>query len=176
MTCRTSSLNWLDNLYNSVRETPGGVEAAAAYLAQRRGKSMHPETLRAKLRGLEGESVTLQIAELLTEWMQEQAGGGERALGWLQSLVARFGMAADVVPPAPEGGWSDEIGAIQMKLLEITSRVGKLSGAAVEAIADSTITNAEAEQMIAEIRALRTMANRLERNVARAAAKGRAVR
>ncbi len=52
MTCRTSSLNWLDNLYNSVRETPGGVEAAAAYLAQRRGKSMHPETLRAKLRGL----------------------------------------------------------------------------------------------------------------------------
>jgi hypothetical protein len=176
MTCRTSSLNWLDNLYNSVRETPGGVEAAAAYLAQRRGKSMHPETLRAKLRGLEGESVTLQIAELLTEWMQEQAGGGERALGWLQSLVARFGMAADVVPPAPEGGWSDEIGAIQMKLLEITSRVGKLSGTAVEAIADSTITNAEAEQMIAEIRALRTMANRLERNVARAAAKGRVAR
>lgn len=49
------------------------------------------------------------------------------------------------MPPAPEGGWSDEIGAIQMKLLEITSRVRKLSGTAVEAIADSTITNAEFE-------------------------------
>lgn len=71
MTCGTSPLSWLDTLYNAVRETPGGVRAAAAYLAQRRGKSMHPETLRAKLRGLEGESVTIEIAELLTEWTQE---------------------------------------------------------------------------------------------------------
>lgn len=176
MTCRTSPLNWLDVLYTDVRKTPGGVQAAAVFLADRRGKSMHPETLRAKLRGLEGESVTIEIAELLTEWMQEQAGGAERALGWMQALAAQFGMTADVLPPAPEGGWADEMGAIQMKLLEITSRVGKLSGTAVEAIADSQITNAEAEQMIAEIRALRTMANRLERNVARAAAKGRAAR
>lgn len=30
MTCRTSPLNWLDVLYNAVRETPGGVQAAAA--------------------------------------------------------------------------------------------------------------------------------------------------
>lgn len=176
MTCRTSPLNWLDVLYNAVRETPGGVQAAAAYLAQRRGKSMHAETLRAKLRGLEGESVTIEIAELLTEWMQEHTGGADRALGWMQALAARFGMAADVLPPAPEGGFSNEMTAIQMKLLEITSRVGKLSGAAVEALADSQITNAEAELMISEIRGLRTMASRLERNVARAAAKGRAAR
>jgi len=50
MPCRTSALNWLDVLYNSVRKTPGGVVDAAAFLADRRGKSMHPETLRAKLR------------------------------------------------------------------------------------------------------------------------------
>ena len=41
MTCRTSALNWLDVLYNSVRKTPGGVVDAAAFLADRRGKSMH---------------------------------------------------------------------------------------------------------------------------------------
>lgn len=41
--------------------------------SRRRGKSMHPETRRAKLRGLEGESVTMDIAELPTEWMQEKA-------------------------------------------------------------------------------------------------------
>ena len=87
MTCRTSSLNWLDVLYNSVRKTPGGVADAAAYLADRRGKSMHPETLRAKLRGLEGESLTIEHAELLTEWMQEKAGGGEYALEWMQALA-----------------------------------------------------------------------------------------
>ncbi|WP_159097525.1 hypothetical protein [Stenotrophomonas sp. SAU14A_NAIMI4_5] len=45
-------------------------------------------------------------------------------------------MAVDVLPPPPEGGWSDEIGAIQTKLLEITSRVGKLSGTAVEAMSE----------------------------------------
>ncbi len=174
MTCRTSPLNWLDVLYNAVRDTPGGVQAAAAYLTQRRGKSMHPESLRSKLRGVEGESVTIEIAELLTEWMQEHTGGAERALGWMQALAAQFGMSADVVPPAPEGGWPNEMAAIQMKLLEITSRVGNLSGAAVEALADSKITNAEAELMISEIRALRTMASRLERNVARAAGLSRA--
>jgi len=176
MTCRTSALNWLDVLYNAVRETPGGVVAAAAYLAQRRGKSMHPEALRSKLRGVEGESVSIEIAELLTEWMQEHAGGAERALGWMQALAARFGMSADVVPAAPEGGWPNEMTAIQMKLLEITSRVGKLSGVAVDALDDSQITSAEAELMIREIRGLRTMACRLERNIARAVSKGRAAR
>jgi len=163
-------LNWLDVLYNSVRKTPGGVADAAAYLADRRGKSMHPETLRAKLRGLEGESLTIEHAELLTEWMQEKAGGCEYA------LAGQFGMAVDVVPPPPEGGWSDEIGAIQTKLLEITSRVGKLSGTAVEAMSDRCIDSDEAELMVSEVRALRTMAHRLERNVARAAGKGRAKR
>jgi len=43
----------------------------------------------------------------------------------------------------------------------------------VDALADSRITSAEAGLMISEIRALRTMAHRLERNVARAAGKGK---
>ena len=172
MTCRTSNLSWLDVLYNSVRKTPGGVADAAAYLADRRGKTMHPETLRAKLRGLEGESVSIEIAELLTEWMQEKAGGSEYALEWMQALAGRFGMAVDVVPPAPEGGWADEIAAVQFKLLEITTRVGRLTGTAVDAMADRHIDSDEAALMVSEARALRTMAHRLERNVARAAAKG----
>ncbi|PTS71916.1 hypothetical protein DBR33_09070 [Stenotrophomonas sp. HMWF022] len=179
MTCRTSSLNWLDVLYNSVRKTPGGVADAAAYLADRRGKSMHPETLRAKLRGLEGESLTIEHAELLTEWMQEKAGGSAYALEWMQALAGQFGMAVDAVPPPPEGGWVDEIGAIQTKLLEITTRVGRLSGTALDAMSDGNIDSDEAELMVSEVRAMRTMAHRLERNVARAAAarkKGRVAR
>lgn len=124
MTCRTSSINWLDCLYNAVRKTPGGVIEAAKWLTDRRGKSMHPETLRSKLNGTEGESVTIEIAELLTEWMQQKAGGSEYALEWMQALAGQFGMAVDLVPPAPEGGWPDEIAAVQLKLLEITTRVG----------------------------------------------------
>lgn len=176
MTCRTSALSWLDVLYNSVRKTPGGVADAAAYLADRRGKSMHPETLRAKLRGLEGESVSIEIAELLTEWMQEKAGGGDYALEWMQALATQFGMAIDSVPPPPDGGWSDEISAIQMKLLEITARVGTLSGTALDAIADREIDSDEGALMISEVRALRTMAHRLERNIARAVSKGKKAR
>lgn len=172
MTCRTSALNWLDVLYNSVRKTPGGVVDAAAFLADRRGKSMHPETLRAKLRGLEGESVTMEIAELLTEWMQEKAGGNDYALDWMQALAGQFGMAVATVPPPPEGGWSDEIGAIQTKLLEITTRVGRLSGTAVDAMADRQIDSDEARLMVEEANSLITMAHRLIRNVSRAAAKG----
>ncbi|WP_258223451.1 hypothetical protein [Stenotrophomonas sp. HMWF023] len=172
-------MNWLDVLYNSVRKTPGGVADAAAYLADRRGKSMHPETLRAKLRGLEGESLTIEHAELLTEWMQEKAGGSAYALEWMQALAGQFGMAVDAVPPPPEGGWVDEIGAIQTKLLEITTRVGRLSGTALDAMSDGNIDSDEAELMVSEVRAMRTMAHRLERNVARAAAarkKGRVAR
>lgn len=173
MTCRTSNLNWLDCLYNAVRRTPGGVIEAAKWLTDRRGKSMHPETLRAKLNGTEGESVTIEVAELLTEWVQGHAGGADYALEWMQALASQFGMAVDAVPPAPEGGWADEIAALQMKLLEITARVGKLSGTAVQAIADRHIDAAEADLMVSEVRALRTMAHRLERNIARAASKGR---
>lgn len=176
MTCRTSALNWIDVLYNSVRETPGGVQAAAAYLTQRRGKSMHPETLRAKLRGLEGESVSIEIAELLTEWMQEQTASKERALDWLQAFAGRFDLAVEVVPPAPEGGWADEVGAVQTKLLEINSFMGRLAGTAVRAMADRRIDSDEAQLMIREARSIITMAYRLIRNIARAAAKGRASR
>lgn len=152
MTCRTSSINWLDCLYNAVRKTPGGVAEAAKWLTDRRGKSMHPETLRAKLNGTEGESVTIEIAELLTEWMQQKVGGSEYALEWMQALAGQFGMAVDAVPPPPEGGWSDEIGAIQTKLLEITSRVGRLSGTALDAISDRCIDSDEAELMVTQLR------------------------
>lgn len=132
MTCRTSSLNWLDVLYNSVRKTPGGVADAAAYLADRRGKSMHPETLRAKLRGLEGESLTIEHAELLTEWMQEKAGGCEYALEWMQALAEQgsFAERARALPgkgPGHEAGPADSGGAGERGGL---ARHGAAAGAA----------------------------------------------
>lgn len=101
-------------------------------------------------------------------------GGADRALGWMQALAGQFGMAVDVVPPAPESGWLGEIAALQTKLLEIQRSMGALSGTALEAIADQQIDSDEARLMLAEVRSLRTMAHRLERNIARAAAKGRA--
>ena len=56
MTYRYSSADWRDVFYNAVRNANGGVVAAAAFLTERRGKSIHPEDLRRRLRGADGES------------------------------------------------------------------------------------------------------------------------
>jgi hypothetical protein len=51
------------------------------FLTVRRGRSIHTETLRARLRGVDGEWINLEMLELLTEWMQETRDPG--ALKWL---------------------------------------------------------------------------------------------
>jgi len=162
-------LHWRDALYNAVSETPGGVAAAAAYLAQRRGKSITRESLRKKLRGIEGESLSMEMAELLTEWMQEQVGGRQQATGWIQSLATQFDMAVDFVPPPPEGGRACELQALQTKMLSITQHAGSVAGATLGALMDGKVCADEANTLALELRALRTMAHRMERNVLRAA-------
>ncbi len=99
MTCYLSPTDWRDVLYNAVRNAPGGVAAAAAFLAQRRGCSMNTETLRARLRGVDGEWVNLEILELLSEWMQDSKHPD--ALAWLSALNNRFGLVALELPPRP---------------------------------------------------------------------------
>ncbi|MFM0646886.1 hypothetical protein PQR14_21390, partial [Paraburkholderia bryophila] len=72
MTCRYSGIDWLDVLYTSIRRTPGGVADAAAFLANRRGKNITTESLRLRLRG-EGENrLSMEMFELLIEWMEEK--------------------------------------------------------------------------------------------------------
>ncbi|NYT36646.1 hypothetical protein ERD78_07170 [Allopusillimonas soli] len=70
MTCLYTNTDWRDVLYNCVRRTKGGVNAAAIFLSQRRGIAIHPESLRRKLRGLIGESMDVEMARLLAEWME----------------------------------------------------------------------------------------------------------
>lgn len=168
MTCRRVELHWRDALYSAVSETPGGVAAAAMYLAQRRGKSITRESLRKKLRGLEGESLSLEMAELLTEWMQEQVGGQAQATGWIQSFGSQFGLAMDDVPPPPEGGWPDEMQAIRDKVLSISQHAGNLAGTTLGALMDGNVSHEEANALTQDLRALRTIAHRMERNVLRA--------
>src|SRR5690606_39439613 len=105
MTCAYTNTDWLDVLYTGVRRTAGGVADAARFLTERRGKSIHKESLRAKLRGENGDSLSVEMALLLSEWMEEKAGGAEYARDWLQALCASEGLHVDAVPPAPAGGW-----------------------------------------------------------------------
>lgn len=168
MTCRYSNTNWLDVLYNSVRRTPGGLADAATFLTERRGRSIHPESLRAKLRGVNGDEVSLSMADLLTEWMEEKAGGAEYAKDWIQAHAVEQGLVVDVIPPAPEGGWEDELRAIQTKAMQIGALSGGVLGVTAESLADMNLTADERDKIVDALRDLRTLAHRMERNVVRA--------
>ncbi len=137
MTCRYSETEWSDVLYDSVRATPGGVADAADYLTRRRGKTIATETLRRKLRHTDGESISLEMAELLTEWMEEKAQASR--LDWLHCLNARFGLAASqVVAAEPERD-------LQAMFNVKTASFGALAVEIAAALADGKISRREAE-------------------------------
>ncbi|MEC6413627.1 hypothetical protein ACOTEY_00590 [Achromobacter xylosoxidans] len=171
MTARYSNTDWLDVLYNSVRKTPGGVADAARFLTERRGKSIHPESLRAKLKRSEGDAISVEMAGLLSEWMEEKEGGAEYAHDWFLAFAAEQGLAVDSVPPAPVGGWACELTAIQSKVMQIGAITGSVLGVTAETVADGKIDQSEADRIVEFVRDLRTMCHRLERNVLRAASK-----
>jgi len=168
MTCRYSTADWRDSLYTSVRQTPGGVADAAQFLTNRRGKSIHAESLRAKLRGVEGESLSIEFADLLTEWMQEK--NRPDALDWLHALNAQHGLStapAEVVAPEDM-----EPTAILHKGLKLGEESGILARIISHAMADLVICNNDLDAIVTQIRKGIRLLNRLEAMVRRAAGKG----
>lgn len=156
MTCHYSETNWRDVLYNSVRKSPGGVEDAAAFLTKRRGRSIHKEQLRQRLRGVDGDSISMEMAELLTEWMQDLHRPD--ALDWLHAFNARFGLAAAVVGVAETKSQGDAVRALRDRLLQISVQGGKLTEVGLSATADNQVDGKEADaleaQAMGEIREL----------------------
>lgn len=169
MTCRYTQTKWRDALYNAVRNAPGGVEAAAAFLADRRGTRITPESLRKKLRGL--ELLDVDMAIMLTEWLEEQVTSAASARDWLLCLCAQEGLHVDDVPPAPEGGWKDEAKALNDKTLSITERLGRIAGVTIATTADGLVEQSEADALIPLIRETRVLLHRMERNILRAVEK-----
>lgn len=173
MTCLRSDIYWRDAAYNAVSRMPGSVNAAAAYLTKRRGAPIKGESLRKKLRGLEGESLSMEMMEMLTEWMVEQAAGTSVATDWILSLAAQFHLTIDHVPATPEGGWSNELDAIKEKLLHVSKFSGQLCAIALDALEDNRVTLEEADRMLDALQAVRSMCHRIERNLRNAVSKGR---
>lgn len=167
MTCKYTQIDPHDALYISVRRTPGGVEELAAFLTARRGTSIHPESLRQKMRREKGQSMSLDLFELATEWMLEKQGGGAYARDWLLALALRHGVAANILPPAPHH--ANEVDAARQKVMEMSQLNGELSAVAIEALADGDISAADASAIVIECRKIVEKAQRLERNVVRAA-------
>lgn len=169
MTCRYSESDWLDLLYNSVRNAPGGVAAAAAFLAQRRGRTIHKESLRSKLRGLDGETVSMEVAQLLGEWLTEM--GRPDALDWLKAFAAQFSLVCEQIDAAPAGGWPCEVTAIKDKLLALAMKGGSLTQVALAAVADDDISEADADAIERHAMEEARLLFRLSRNARRAARK-----
>jgi hypothetical protein len=167
MTNRYTQIDPHDALYISVTKTPGGVEELAAFLTNRRGISIHPETLRQKMTRAKGQSMSLDLFELATEWMLEKAEGAQYARGWLMALNVRYSVAASILPPAPTH--PNEVEAVRTKVMEMSSLNGRLSAVAVEAIADGDICDDDASHIVVECDKIIEKAQRLKRNVVRAA-------
>ncbi len=164
MTCRYEKTDWRDVLYTSVRNTVGGVADAAQFLQNRRGRTMHKETLRAKLRGLEGESVSVEIADLLTEWMEEK--NREDATDWIKALASGHGLVSVEVDGADDEAEPEtEIFGLCTKSMELTALWGKLSALLIDAIKDEVISATASDQIVAQIdEEMRALSN-LRRNV-----------
>lgn len=167
MTCYLSPTDWRDVFYSAVRKAPGGVSGAAMFLTQRRGRSIHPETLRSRLRGVDGEWINTEMLELLTEWMQDSKHA--EALDWLSALNNRFGFVALELPPPPAGGWADEAEALRKKALQLNVEGGQLTQLVMRATEDQRISLKEAEEITAQAMAEIELLCRTVRNARRAA-------
>lgn len=165
MTKRFSSLNWRDALYNSVRRAPGGVVAAAIFLTERRGVSIHPESLRRKLTG--GEQLDPDLCLLLQEWMLELEGGREYARDWAKALSQQAELSVVEMPPEPTGGFADEADALNKKALQAVTELGEMCAAISSTTADGRITDEEMERVVAKSSALIELLFRVNRNVTR---------
>lgn len=170
MTCQYTQTHWRDALYNAVRAADGGVKAAALFLDTRRGVSIHPESLRRKLRG--DDHLDVEMAVLLSEFVSKDREAYNKANDWLLSLCAQEGLCVDDVPPAHDGGLVCEAKALQDKTLSIVAKLGKIAGVAAQTTADGVIDQGEADQLVPLIRAARVILHRMEQNVVRAVEKG----
>jgi len=168
MTCRYSGTDWLDVLYTSVRKTPGGVADAAAFLTNRRGKNIGTESLRLRLRG-EGENrLSMEMFELLIEWMEEKRQ--PQYVDAIHALNERFGLHA--VPIEGDDGDSS-VDAVALDALELTRQTGVVAGEVRAAIADGRITEPEAEAIVVAARMHQRVIDRLVGAVLRISRSGR---
>ena len=172
MTCRYSSADWRDILYNAVRKAPGGVAAAAAFLSQRRGVGIHPEDLRKRLRGADGDTLSTEMLELLTEWLQDL--NRPDALAWLQAFNARYDMVAAHVPPCPDVPIEQLVEALRTQLLNVAARSGTVAARGLHATSDGQVDDAEGQALEADCMEAITVLFQLQRRVRRAVGRGAA--
>lgn len=178
MTKRHSNGHWRGALYNALRRASDGVQGFCVWAAGNRDRKIAPKTLYKRLDGTAPhERMSIEDAELITEYLLRDRAADEYALDWLKALCARFGLVAIELDAPPTGGrWPCEITAIVQKGFELTQQGGLISGALARAIQDRRIAPREADEITEIAYAEVQLLLRLVRNVQRAADQGVTVR
>ena len=166
MTCRYSGTEWLDVLYTSVRNTPGGVAEAANFLTARRGRSISAEALRLRLRAVDENRLSMEMFELLIEWLEERRS--PYALDALYALNERFGLRASEAHAAPEGDPSE---ALIDETLQIAKHTGEVADSVRSALEDKDISEGDATTITTAAHSQQRALDRLIR-LARLAVRG----
>lgn len=162
MTRRYSKSEWLDVLYTSVRNADGGVAAAATHLTDRRGRTIATEALRLRLTGQGENRLSMEMFELLLEWMQGQ--NRPDALDALHALNERFGLSS---MPVEVDGDADSPQAVTQRTLELACRTGEVAEEVRAALEDGVITPREADDIGDAARRSRRILDQLVRTVQR---------
>lgn len=131
---------------------------------------MHAETLRAKLRGVEGESVSVEIADMLTEWMQEKSQ--PQATAWIEALASDHALVAIPVEASIGNQTQNHLVHLLEKSLDIDAQGGRLSSMLLDSLRDRAIAKGEADQIAAQIDQEMRLLAKLRRNIMRIAETG----
>jgi len=167
MTCRLSESNWLNVLYSAVRETEGGVTGAAAYVSEKRGKRIHPESLRAKLNSPDEDPISVEMASLVTDWMGKRIPGVDHSKDWLHALCAQHGMVCAPADQADDGPVDPQ--SLMLKGLLVGEGSGVLMRLLKDALADSRVCQNDRNYLVRQIRIGVRVLQKFEAMVNRAA-------
>jgi hypothetical protein len=144
------------------------VADAATFLTVRRNKNIATESLRLRLRG-EGENrLSMEMFELLVEWMEEKRQ--PHCLDAVHALNERFGLRATLIEDA-QG--LDSVDEVALHTLNVVQQTGIVAEEVHDAIADRRISLDEADAIAAAARTHQRMLDRLTRAVMRLSRLGR---
>ncbi|MEX3915991.1 hypothetical protein AB4Y43_07060 [Paraburkholderia sp. BR10872] len=166
MTCRYSNTDWLDVLYTSIRGTPGGLPEAAAFLTNRRGRNITTESLRLRLRGQGENRLSMEMFELLIEWMEERRQPQYRDA--LIALNERFNLSVVPNDIVQVGSTPHDIA---MQTFDLAQHAGIVAECVREALEDRIVTPAEADNIIGAARDSKRLLDRIIATVRRVSAK-----
>lgn len=147
MTCKYGETDPLDVLYNGVRSAPGGVADAANYLSTRRGRQISAENLRLRLRSEGDNRLSLEMFDLLIEFLGER--GRPDARDAIAALASQHGMRA--VPMTKISG-EHCVSGLARDALELGQHSGAVAAAVIEAIDDNRISRDELDAITRVVR------------------------